>query len=180
MLTLTVGNTEHYDEVAEEFSYRGGVELQLEHSLVSLSKWESKWEKAFLGPSEKTTEEMLGYVECMILTPDYPSDILERLNQEDLDKIGEYINLKSTATWFKENQPQAKSREVLTNELIYYWMFSAEIPIECEEWHLNRLFTLIKVFGLKNSKPKKMSRAEMLAQNRAENARRREEAGTRG
>jgi hypothetical protein len=181
MLAITVGATDVYDESTEKFGADGGFELQLEHSLVSLSKWESKFEKPFLGKDSKSPEEILEYVRCMVLTPNPPGDFLQKLSKENLEDINAYIERKMTATWFSELQPETRSRsETITSELIYYWMTAFNIPFECETWHLNRLFTLIRIANIKQSKPKKMSRSEIAARNREMNRRRREQFGTKG
>lgn len=180
MLKITIPGIALWDEALEEFTNSEGFVLELEHSLVSLSKWESIHEKPFLGPESKTNEEVFSYVECMILTPDFPPEVLSRLSQENITEIQKYIDAKMTATWFNEPQVAKKSREIITAELIYYWMISLNIPIEFENWHLNRLFTLIKIFNIKNGKPKKMSTAEIAARNRELNAERKAKFGTRG
>jgi hypothetical protein len=180
MLTITVGAEEIFDEGAGTFGTHGGVELQLEHSLVSLSKWESEHEKPFLGKGDKTREEILDYVRCMVVSPNPPGDFLQRLSKENLEAINEYIERKMTATWFSEQPGAPKSREVITSELIYYWLTVFNIPFECETWHLNRLFTLIRIANIKQSKPKKMSRSEVAARNRELNAQRKAQLGTRG
>lgn len=180
MLTITVGATEVYDENAKAFTTHGGVELQLEHSLISLSKWESEFEKPFLGKDDKTVEETLGYIRCMVLTPNPPGDFLQKLSQENVEAINRYIERKMTATWFSDQPSAPKSREVITSELIYYWMSLFSIPFECEAWHLNRLFTLIRICNIKQSKPQKMSRAEVMQRNRELNAQRRTQLGTAG
>jgi hypothetical protein len=180
MLTITVGANEIFDEGAGTFGTHGGIELQLEHSLVSLSKWESDHEKPFLGKSDKTREEILDYVRCMILTPNPPGDFLQRLSKENLEAINAYIERKMTATWFSEQPGAPKTREVITSELIYYWMTVFNIPFECEAWHLNRLFTLIRIANVKQGKPKKMSRGEVAARNRELNAQRKAQLGTKG
>lgn len=180
MLTITVLGEESFDEEKEEFVYPEAFELQLEHSLVSLSKWESEFEKPFLDQTERTNEEVLGYIRAMILTPDVPEEALNKLSQENVDEINKYIDAKMTATWFNDVDKNRPSREVITSELIYYWMFTAGIPIECETWHLNRLITLIKVFSAKNEKPRKMTSAEA-ARHRAKLVEeRRKKYGTRG
>jgi hypothetical protein len=180
MLTITVGATDVYDESADKFSTEGGVELQLEHSLISLSKWESEFEKPFLGKEDKTSEEVLAYIRCMIVTPNPPEDILQRLSKENLEAVNAYIDRKMTATWFSEQPGAPTTREVITSELVYYWMTVFQIPFECESWHLNRLFTLIRICNIKQAKPKKMSRAEIAARNRELNAQRKAQLGTRG
>jgi hypothetical protein len=180
VLTITVGAEEIFDEGAGSFGTRGGVELQLEHSLVSLSKWESDHEKPFLGTSEKTQEEILDYVRCMVVSPNPPGDFLQKLSKDNLEAINAYIERKMTATWFVEQPGAPKSREVITSELIYYWMTVFNIPFECETWHLNRLFTLIRIANIKQSKPKKMTAAEVATRNRELNAQRKAQWGTRG
>src|SRR3954465_13321498 len=180
MLIITVGATDVYDESADQFSTQGGFELQLEHSLVSLSKWESEFEKPFLGKGDKTAEEVLSYVRCMILTPNPPGDILQKFSKENLEAINTYIDRKMTATWFSEQPGAPGSREVITSELVYYWMTVFQIPFEFETWHLNRLFTLIRICNVKQAKPKKMSRAEVGRRNRELNAQRKAQLGTRG
>jgi hypothetical protein len=181
MLTITVGGEEAYDEDEQRFVIRGGFELQLEHSLVSLSKWESEFEKPFLGDDEKTAEEALGYIRCMTLTENPPGDFLQQLSKENMEEINTYINQKMTATWFSDATPQTKrSSETVTAELIYYWMSIFHIEWEAQFWHLNRLFTLIRIANIKQDKPKKMSRAEAAQRQRELNAKRKAQFGTKG
>lgn len=179
MLRVTVPGVESFDEASQEFVTLGDVELELEHSLASLSKWESIYEKPFLGKSEKTEEEVLGYVRAMCLT-EVPEEVLLRLSKENFEAINDYIDAKMTATYFNEPPGAPKTREVITAELIYYWMIVFQIPIEFQHWHLNRLFTLIRVCNIKSAKPKKMSRNELAARNRELNAQRRQQLGTKG
>lgn len=180
MLEITIGATDVYDEETQTFKSQGGVALQLEHSLVSLSKWESDHEKPFLGKSEKSREEVLDYILCMVTTPNPPGDFLQQLSKEDYEAINSYIDRKMTATWFSEQPGAPKSSEVITSELIYYWMTVFQIPFECETWHLNRLFTLIRICNVKSAKPQKMSRAEVAKRNRELNAQRKQQMGTKG
>lgn len=154
--------------------------LELEHSLVSLSTWEAKWEKPFLSTTDKTDEETYSYIEAMLLTPNVSPDILLRISAGNINDVNDYINRKMTATWFRESKDNKKSQEVITSELIYYWMIALNIPIECETWHLNRLITLVRVCNQKNSPQKKMTTQEAMAQQRALNAQRRAEMGTNG
>ena len=180
MLTIIVPGAEHYDEEQEEFITVGDYVLELEHSLVSLSKWESFYEKPFLGGSDKTNEEVTYYIECMILTTEYPKGLISRLNKANLETINKYINAKRSATWFTETN-NSRNTEIVTSELVYYWMFSATVPLECETWHLNRLFTLLRVFSEKNDpKKKKISRADIARRNEELNAQRRAQLGTSG
>ena len=180
MLTIVVPGIELFDDTNQEFTTQGDVVLELEHSLVSLSKWESIFEKPFLGNAEKSTEEVLGYIEAMTLTSEFPEGIFSKLSEANVTEINKYIDAKMTATWFHEQPGAPQSREVITAEIIYYWMITFQIPFECERWHLNRLFTLIKVCNIKQAKPKKMSRSEIAARNRELNAQRRAQFGTKG
>jgi hypothetical protein len=180
VLTITVPGVELYNERTQQFETTEDVVLNLEHSLVSLSKWESIYEKPFLGKGEKTDEETLGYVKCMVITPDVNPEVYTRLINENLISVNEYINAKMTATWFPEDNKLNTSKETITSELIYYWIISFNIPKECENWHLNRLFTLIRVLSVKNSPGKKMSRRELAERNRMLNDQRRAQLGTRG
>jgi hypothetical protein len=181
VLTIRIGAESVFDEVTETFREEGGDELQLEHSLVSLSKWESEFEKPFLAEGERTQEEALGYIRCMVVSKDPPEDFLQKLSAEHLEKINAYVNQKMTATWFSDATPQTRrSGEVITAELIYYWMTVFHIDWEAQYWHLNRLFTLIRICNIKQDTPKKMSRAEVIARQRELNAQRRAQLGTRG
>ncbi len=180
MLTIIVGATDVFDEKTQSFGVKGGDTLQLEHSLISLSKWESIYEKPFLGTNEKSHEEILAYIECMNVTVDSPRNFLVRLSQENVEEINTYIERKMTATWFSDQPGSPHSREIITSELIYYWMTIFQIPFECETWHLNRLFTLIRICNIKQAKPTKMSRAEQARRNRELNEQRKAQFGTKG
>jgi len=180
MLTIIVPGVEMFDEESQEFVTKHDVTLVLEHSLVSLSKWESKYEKPFLGKAEKTTEEIMEYIKCMTVTPDVPDEVFSKFSEENLLAVNEYVEAKMTATWFNDPPGAPASRDVITAELIYYWMVVFQIPFECEHWHLNRLFTLIRICNIKQSKPQKMSRSEVAARNRELNAQRRAQLGTSG
>jgi hypothetical protein len=182
MLKITIGGDEFFDEEKQEFFTQNEMVLELEHSLVSLSKWESKFQKPFLAEDEKSVEELLWYVKFMILTPNYPENFWEHLSQENVDEINAYIESKQSATTFGD-LPSTSHRsrgERITSELIYYWMVVFNIPFETETWHLNRLFSLIRICNLKQQKPKKMSRQEIAQRNRELNAQRRAALGTSG
>lgn len=180
MLTIKVGSTESFDDEKQEFVDVGGMELQLEHSLVSLSKWEAQWEKPFLSKEDKSEEEILSYVGYMILTPDFPPEVFTKLSAANFEAINKYIDAKMSATWFSEVPGTPPTRETVTSELIYYWLTIFNIPWETQYWHLNRLFTLIRICNVKNAKPKKESRASMAAKRRELNEQRRKQYKTSG
>lgn len=180
MLEITVPGVELFNEKTEEFESSDDVVLQLEHSLFSLSKWESIYEKPFLGVDKKTDGETLGYVKAMTITPDVSPDVYLRLSHGNLTQIDGYINRKMTATWFSDEASKGKGREIITAEIIYYWMVSLNIPFECQHWHLNRLLTLVQVCNQKNSPKKKMSRRELAARQHALNQQRKAQLNTNG
>ncbi|MET0786073.1 MAG: hypothetical protein ABWY25_05155 [Paenisporosarcina sp.] len=180
MLKIIVPGEEYFNEEAESFETVGDFELEMEHSLVSLSKWESKYKKPFLGPKEKTPVEILGYVEAMIITPIYPENLISRLTRENINQINDYIESTESATTFGRMPERKGVGEIITSELIYYWMIAFNIPFVCECWHLNRLFALIRICNIKNSKPKKMSRSEIARRNRELNEARRAQYHTSG
>lgn len=180
MLKITIPAGEQWDEQKQEFVNTKEQTLCLEHSLVSLSKWESKWNKAFLSQKSKTFEETLDYVKCMTITQNVNSDVYSNLSSENFRQINDYINAPMTATCFLNDKRGGVNRETVTSELIYYWMIALSIPFECQKWHLNRLLTLIRVCNIKNTPPKKMSRSEIMSRNAALNAARRQKMNSRG
>lgn len=187
MLQITIPQREYFDDSTQEFVYTKGFTLNLEHSLISISKWESKWKKPFLNSKDRTYEESLDYVRCMSLNSNIDDESLKQLRKEDFDKITAYIDDKCTATWFNEDnigKGQGRSRgnrgQTITSELIYYWMITYEIPFECQKWHLNRLLTLIRICDVKNTPSKKMKKKDIRASNRALNEARKAKMGTRG
>lgn len=180
MLKLIIPEQEFYNESTQEFYKTSSITIELEHSLVSLSKWESKFEKPFLSSKDKTPEEVFWYIESMILTPNVSPDILLYLSNENLLEINEYLDSKQSATTFNEIQSRQTSGEVVTSELIYFWMITLNIPFTCDTWHLNRLLSLIRICSIKNTKGKKMSRNEVAQRNRDLNAQRRAMLNTSG
>ena len=180
MKQITISSSDFWDEKAEEFIPAKCQTLQLEHSLISISKWEQKWHKAFLGNQEKTPEEILSYIQCMTLTPHVDPDIYNYITREDIKDIFDYVNDPMTATTINRRAPKKQNNEILTSELIYYYMIQCGIPFECEKWHLNRLIMLIQVCGAKSEPPKKMSRNEIARRNHALNASRRNRLNSKG
>lgn len=180
MLRITIPAVEQWDEEKQEFISTKEQTLSLEHSLVSLSKWESKWCKAFLTKQEKTFEETLDYIKFMTLTQNVDPEVYKYLTNGNIDEINRYIEAPMTATYFSEDKNGKTSREQITAEIIYYWMISLNIPFECQKWHLNRLLTLIKVCNIKNTPPKKRSKKEIMSRNAALNAARRKQLNTKG
>lgn len=180
MLIITIPQTELWDEGKQEFITIKEQTLQLEHSLVSLSRWESKWHKAFLSKKEKTYEETLDYVRCMTITKNVAPETYYYLSNQNMEMIDQYINDPMTATYISEDRNSRPNNEQVTAELIYYWMIALGIPHEYEKWHLNRLLTLIKVCNRKNTPPKKRSKKELMSRNAALNAARRKQLNSRG
>ncbi|MFU8785833.1 MAG: hypothetical protein ACNA7U_01190 [Candidatus Izemoplasmataceae bacterium] len=185
MIIITIPEKRFWNEVTNEFITTKECKLSLEHSLVSISKWESKWHKPFLSDEIKTQEETVYYIKCMTLTQNVDSLIYSALTNKNLIDVKKYIDNKMTATWFSEPKMGAAQKpvkkEVITSELIYYWMISLEIPFECQKWHLNRLLTLIKVCNAKaKSANKKGNKRDTLSRNAELNAARRNQLGTSG
>lgn len=180
MLLVQIPELEFYDERLNEFVTIKSKTLQLEHSLISLSKWESKWCKPFLGKEARTDEETIDYIRCMTVDQTVSLDVYKNLPRSVFTEITNYINAPMTATRFNESETKKGSREIITSELIYYWMISLNIPMECQKWHLNRLLTLVRVCNIKNSPPKKRSKKAMLAERKALNEARRVQYNTKG
>lgn len=181
MLQITIPAVENWDQVTEEFiEARPAKTIQLEHSLVSIAKWEAKWKIPFYGKEEKTQEQVLDYIRCMTLTKNVDPVFYYGLSAENVEQIKSYIGDSQTATWFTEDKNVKKSHQIITAEIIYYWMIALQIPVEFQKWHINRLLTLIRVCNEKNKPPKKMSKREIMSRNSQLNAARRAKLGTMG
>lgn len=179
MLRITIPAGELWDEKNEVFISSKEQTLQLEHSLVSLSKWESKWHKPFLSTEEKTVEETIDYIRCMTITQNVNPEVYNFLTAENVEQINKYIEDPMTATTFSDGN-QRPSREIITSEIIYHWMVSFNIPFECQKWHLNKLLAFIKVCCNKNLPPRKMSQAEVMKQYSELNEIRKKQLNTKG
>ena len=177
MLTIIIPETELYDEIRNEFKYVKEQKLVLEHSLVSLSKWESKWHKPFLSKDPKTREETIDYIRCMTVNSVDPI-VYQCVSSENIQEINQYIEDPMTATTI--NSQNNGQQEIITAEIIYYWMVALQIPFECQKWHLNKLLTLINVVNIKNKPPKKMSKKDIMSRNASLNAARRQALHTKG
>lgn len=181
MLWITIPEQQLWNEKEEQFFIIPEKTIKLEHSLVSLAKWESKWKKPFLDDKkDKTKEELIDYIRCMTLTQNVDPIVYYGLTEDNLVAIKSYIDDPMTATWFSEEKNKKFERKIITAEIIYYWMVAAQIPFECEKWHLNRLITLIRVCGEKNKPAKKMSSRDILSRNAKLNAARRAKLGSSG
>lgn len=183
MLRITIPATEIWNESKSMFEYMEERELCLEHSLVSIAKWESKWHKPFLTKDVKSREETIHYIKCMTITQNVNPNLYNCLTSKNLKEINEYIEDPMTATWFSgtsSGKTYNLGREQVTSELIYYWMTSLNIPFECQKWHINRLFTLIRICNIKNQSPKKQNKREIMSRNTALNAARKKKLNTKG
>ena len=183
MLKVTIPEIEGFDERNNQFvKIIPETKLQLEHSLLSLSKWESKWKKPFLSQvnSEgRSSEEILDYIKCMTLNSGVNPEVYNHIPSSVLNDIIQYIEDPMTATTFGKKDTYG-AKQIITSEIIYYWMVSFNIPFECQKWHLNRLLTLVRVCSLKNQPQKKMSAKEIMTRNKALNAQRKAKLHTRG
>lgn len=183
MYQVNIPAMEYYDEASNRFcELSKPVSFQIEHSLISLSKWESKWRRPFLVEKEKTPEELIDYIRCMTLTKNVDPLAYLSIPDDILKEINSYIESPMTATWFSDDKIKGKrrSKEIITSEIIYYWMIALNIPFECQKWHLNRLLTLIRVCSIKNAPAKKMGRKELLRSNAKLNAARRQALNSKG
>lgn len=181
MYKLVIHKGEWFDERKQEFiTIKDDITLNLEHSLVSVSKWESKWKKPYLSLDKKTKEEEIDYIRCMTLTQNVDPNIYYLLTPIDLYGISKYINDPMTATTFRQEERKG-GKEIITAEIIYYWMTCYNIPFECQKWHLGRLIALIRVCAAKSGGDgKKMSQREIMSRNKALNKARRAKLHSKG
>ena len=180
MLTITIPAGELFDEKTQTFITVKEQTLQLEHSLVSLSKWESKWCVPFLTNKSKTIAQTIDYIRCMTITQNVDPNVYMFLSRSNIEEINAYIDAPMTATTFNERSNNSGKKPIITAELIYYWMISYNIPVKFEKWHINKLLTLIRVCNEKNSPPKKMSKRDITSQYASLNAARKQKLNTRG
>ena len=179
MLKLKIEEVEQYNETTNEFTTTKAQIICLEHSLVSISKWESRWNKPFLSRDEKTKEESIDYIKCMTITPNVDDSVYETFTEEHMQIINAYIEAEMTATKISIS-PEKPNREIITSEIIYFWMINYNIPFECEKWHINRLLTLINVCNIKNREQKPMSKADIAKRHADLNAARRKAFNSKG
>lgn len=181
MLTLVIPKREYYDSKRLEFFETPEYTITLEHSLVSISKWESKWKKTFLSKEKKSTEETLDYIKCMTITQNVKDEVYNAITDEEIEVIRAYMDDSMSATKLGGRREKVIGfREEYTSEIIYYWMISLGIPFECQKWHINRLLTLINVCNIKNTPPEKMNSRELARRNAEVNAARKKKYNTRG
>lgn len=183
MLQITIPETELFDEVRQEFIYvKKPTALALEHSLVSISKWEAKWHKPYLTNEEKTTEEVIDYIRCMTITQNVDPKVYYALTNENFEEVKNYIENPHSATTFTEHgeDKTKKNGEAVTSELVYYWMCAYQIPFEAQKWNFNRLMNLIRIAGIKNAPDKKMPKDIAYKQQRELNALRRAKNRSKG
>ena len=180
MLQVVVPEVEFFDEGSQKFISIQETKLNLEHSLISLSKWESKWHKPFLDDNDKTTEELIDYIRCMTINSNVDPKVYMGLTSSVIDSVNDYIHDPMTATWFNDPDSPKKSRQIITSEVLYGWMVQFGIPFECEKWHLNRLITLIRVCTINNSPKKKMPMKKVVEDRKALNEKRKQEMKTKG
>lgn len=180
MLQLEIKDSEFFDEKTEKFVAIKGQTLQLEHSLVSISKWEAKWKKPFLSGKPKTVEETIDYIRFMTITQNVNPLIYQALTNEQVEKVNRYIEDPMTATTFSKTEGKGGVGKPVTSEEFYYMIAANQIPFEVQRWHFNRLVTLLRIFDEKNKPKKKMRKGEIAKRNRSLNAARRARYGTKG
>lgn len=179
MLSITIPEAEYFDEKKSEFITIHEQHLRLEHSLVSISKWEAKWKKPFLSEKPKTREQSVDYIRLMTITQNVNPLVYEYIPDSIVNQVQAYIDDPMTATTIK-SQKKPGGQKVITSEVIYYWMTAFNIPMECEKWHLNRLLTLVEICNIENAPKKNMSKNSVYSNNASLNAARRAAAHSKG
>lgn len=180
MIQVTIPGGELFDSKTNEFVNFKTTTVSLEHSLISISKWEAKWKKPFFKNEERSLDEIVDYIACMSLNPNIDHRIFHKISSAEVRRVSDYISDPMTATTFNELEDFKNNKQIVTSELIYYWMIAYNIPFECQKWHINRLLTLIRICGIKNAPPKKTSKAEMMRKRAQINAERRSKLHTKG
>lgn len=180
MLSIVIPQLDLWDEAKEEFIILPPVSLDFEHSLVSIAAWEAKYHTPFLHKEQLTSEEIMDYIQFMTITKNVSPETYLRLTEDNVKQIKDYIYDPMTATTFSKDRPGRRNREVVTSEIIYYWMIALNIPCEYQHWHLNRLLTLIRVCNIKNSPPKKRNMMDIIRRNEALNEMRKQKYNTSG
>lgn len=182
MLSLLISGRELWNEKTEEFIPATKDQIiTCEHSLVSLAKWECKWNKSFISCKNRTRAETVDYIRCMTLTQNVDPDVYLRISNKNITDVNKYIALPMTAATFTERQKNRSSGKMITAETIYHSMIINGIPFECQKWHLNRLLALIRYCNIENDpKKKKMSPREVLRSNAEINAARKQAWNTTG
>lgn len=179
-IKIITPEVELFDEDNKEFITMKSYVLELEHSLLSLSKWEAIWNKPFLSTDNKTNKEIVSYIECMTINKNIPRLVYYHLPSKAYEDITNYIKAPMTATIINDQSKSKRNKEIVTSEIIYYWMIVHNIPLAMERWHLNRLLTLIQVCSIKSAPPKKMSKREIIETRERLNKERREKLNTKG
>lgn len=180
MLTVKIEDADFFDELSETFMHVKGQTIQLEHSLVSISKWEAKWQKPFLSREPKTREETVDYIKAMTITQNVNPLLYTLITDKQIMEINKYVDNPMTATTISKQEGKGGSSKIMTSEEIYYYMVAYQIPFECQKWHFNRLMMLIRICDEKNKPKKKMRKGEIARRNRSLNAARKAKLHTHG
>lgn len=180
MLTITIPEKEYFDDRTSRFVKMEGGTFEIEHSLAAIAKWEALHGVAFLSSASKNVEDSLDYIRCMTITPGVNPDLYKRIDNKIMKEINSYIESKQTATTIRRIGAKKPNREIITAEVIYYWMIATGVPPEYDQWHLNKLLTLIEVCNAKTNPGTKMKKKDVFAQNRALNEARKAKFNTKG
>lgn len=187
MFVINLGD-ELFDEETNTFLHPVGKKLHLEHSLLSISKWEAEWEIPFLN-TDKTSEQSLSYIKCCVLDDDFDELLLNTLSDKNILDFNAYLSKGMTAKKIidlrsslsqKRKSRRPASQKALTSEDIYYSMIQFHVWKECEEWPLQRLLSLLQLCSLKSNSTGEMSKSDQAKFYREENARRKAKYHTNG